>query len=61
MQLRVAHAISPDARYRHPAVRSLDAGLAPQSLLRSASNAVSIGTADPSQPYGRRELPPFSS
>jgi hypothetical protein len=40
--LGVAPAISPDARFRHPAFRSLDAGLAPQSLLRSASNAARL-------------------
>jgi hypothetical protein len=45
----VAHAISPDARSRHPAFRSLDAALASPSRLRSASNAVSIGMGAPEQ------------
>ena len=45
----VARALSPDAPFRHPAFRSLDGNLAPQSLLRSVSNAASIGTGNPSR------------
>jgi hypothetical protein len=44
----VARAISPDARYRHPAVRSLDGGCAFGILPALAANAVSIGTGNPS-------------
>jgi len=55
--LGAAYAPSPDARYGHPALRSLDAALAspgtdpPQadwSWLRSVSNAGSRGTGSPS-------------
>jgi len=41
----VAHAISPAAPFRHPAFQSLDAGLAPVSCLRSASNAARLTRA----------------
>jgi hypothetical protein len=44
----VARAISPDARFRHPAFRSLDGNHPSPSWLRAVSNAVSIGTGNPS-------------
>ena len=44
----VAHAPSLDACSGHPALRSLDAALASPSWLRSASNAGSRGTGNPS-------------
>ena len=43
----VARAISPDARFRHPAFRSLEENLAPQSLLRSVSYAARLARATP--------------
>jgi hypothetical protein len=48
----VARAISPDAPCGHPGLRSLDAGYASGILPSLASNAVSIGTGNPSrQPF----------
>jgi len=44
----VARAISPDARYAHPVLRSLDGGCAFGILPALAANAGSIGTGNPS-------------
>jgi len=58
LRLGVAHAISPDARFRHPAFRSLDGNRpspgtdppeADWSWLRLVSNAGSIGMGHPSR------------
>jgi uncharacterized lipoprotein YbaY len=43
----VAHASSPDARFGHPALRSLDAALASPSRLRSTSHAARLAWATP--------------
>jgi len=43
-----ARAPSPDVRGCHRGIRSLDAALASPSWLRSASNAGSRGTGNPS-------------
>jgi len=43
----VARAISPDVRYRHPAVRSLEGNLASPSMLRSVSYAAQSARATP--------------
>ena len=45
--LGAARAISLDVRCGHPALRSLGAGLAPPSWLRSASNAARLARATP--------------
>jgi len=42
-----AHAVSPDAHFGHPDLRSLDAALASPSWLRSASNAARLARAAP--------------
>jgi hypothetical protein len=44
----VAHAISPDARFRHPALRWLDAGLAFAILAALGQQRRSIGMGNPS-------------
>jgi len=45
----VAHAISPDARFRHPAFRSLDAALAFAILASLGQQRRSIGMGNPSR------------
>jgi hypothetical protein len=45
----VDHAISPDARFRHPAFRSLDAALAFAILASLGQQRRSIGMGNPSR------------
>jgi hypothetical protein len=57
----VAHAISPDVRCGHRALRSLDAGCAPGILPSLAANAGSIGMGNPSPSSAQATLTPARS
>jgi len=49
MRVGVAHAVSPDARFGHPALRSLDAALAFAILASLGQRRRSIGIGNPSR------------
>ena len=60
-KLGVANAVSPDARFRHPAFRSLGGTLAFAILAALGFLRRSIGIGDPSQSNGKGGLPVPSS
>ena len=52
----VAPTASPDVRYGHPVLRSLDADCAPPSMAPLVSNAGSTAGATPHRSRDRRQL-----
>jgi hypothetical protein len=56
-RLGVAHAVSPDAPFRHPAFRSLGGNLAFAILAALGFLRRSIGMGDPSRSNGKGEVP----
>jgi|688.fasta_scaffold570644_2 hypothetical protein len=56
-KLGVAHAVSPDARFRHPAFSSLEGNLAFAILAALGFLRRSIGMGDPSQSNEKGDLP----